>query len=201
MEAVIHLPSMVGTVTDSCPQCLRPAAANLALRGVIPAQTPSSQAAELTSGRIEIESHDLVTDHSDELASLSSKQLLALATNPGTAPDVLACLAKFADPALLERVAENPHTDRHTLAALAGHCSREVRQAVAENWNAPYATLWMLASDECADVRFRLAENHNVPSLLLEYLVADQNPYVRFRAQTTLKRLKAGQATRLAYAG
>lgn len=115
---------------------------------------------------------------------------LRLASNPGTAPEVLNRLSMRGAPDLLERIAENRATDVTTLTRLACHESSNVRGAVADNVNAPLDIVRILGSDQSVDVRYVVAENHHLPPELLETLVEDDNPYVAARARRTLKNLQ-----------
>jgi len=114
-----------------------------------------------------------------------------LASNPGTASEVLDKLANSSKPDIAERVAENPNTGADTLEKLSNHESSEVRGAVTENTNTSDETLEQHSTDKNPDVRFRLAENANTPVELLESLALDDNPFVLSRAEDTLERLKS----------
>jgi hypothetical protein len=115
-----------------------------------------------------------------------------IASNPSTPPAVLAYLAKYSDPEVLERVAENPRTPLATLELLAKSPVASVRAAVAENINVSPDILTMLGTDADDDVRYNLAENPHLPEELLVALSEDQNPYVRYRAEATLQRVAGG---------
>jgi hypothetical protein len=113
-----------------------------------------------------------------------------LASNPGTAPEVLDKLASKQSTELSERIAENAQTDPATLAKLSDHDAVEVRTAVAENQNTSAETIQKLVGDDNPDVRYRLAENPGTSPEILEILAIDENPYVAARAQDTLKTIK-----------
>jgi hypothetical protein len=114
-----------------------------------------------------------------------------LASNPGTAPEVLRQLASRGQPDVLERVAENHTTDVITLKQLAQNRWPQVRRAVAGNEKLPVEIISSLGADDSADVRYVVAENYHVPIRILEQLIKDENPFVAARARQTLTTLHA----------
>lgn len=86
---------------------------------------------------------------------------LALARNPGTAPEVLARLADDIERLVRLWVAKNRNTPPEVLAKLAGELDREMRWVVAENPNTPKETLAILAADPDKYVRTAAAYNPN----------------------------------------
>ncbi len=112
-----------------------------------------------------------------------------IATDPSTAPSILALLAVSADVSILEKVACNPSTPTSVLEQLAEHNEIAVKEAVIDNPATPMDILEMMLRDNDSEVRYALAENHNVPIRIIEPLCMDDNPYVADRAQRTMERI------------
>ena len=112
-----------------------------------------------------------------------------IATDPCTAPSILALLAVSADVRILEKIACNPSTPTNVLEQLAEHNDIAVKEAVIDNPATPMDILEMLLQDNDPEVRYALAENHNVPVRIIEPLCMDENPFVADRSQSAVERI------------
>lgn len=92
----------------------------------------------------------------------------------------------------IREINQSVATPARVLRRLSKNPEPELRIAVADHLNTPEEVLLLLAGDDNPDVRYAIAENHNISLKVLNKLLNDSNPYISHRAQTTLRRLGAG---------
>jgi hypothetical protein len=125
-----------------------------------------------------------------------SSELVAIARNPSSSPDLLASLADL--PGLVPALLENPSLPLSLIETFVAHEQPTLRSIAAAHATLPARLVAALAVDPAAIVRAALARRPDLPPTLLEALAIDEDASVRSAVASRAK-LPAFLTQRLAF--